>query len=67
MSLAFYGRTYTAIGGYVEPRCEYTSGGLTGKYSHETGILINNEIMDIINERKLKPKLYKEATVKVVT
>jgi GH18 family chitinase len=67
MGLAFYGRTYTTIGGCVEPGCEYASGGLAGKCSHETGILLNNEIMDIINERKLKPKLYKEATVKVVT
>lgn len=55
MGLAFYGRTYTTIGGCVEPGCEYASGGLAGKCSHETGILLNNEIMDIINERKLKP------------
>jgi hypothetical protein len=67
MGLTFYGPTYTIISGCVQPRCEYISGGLARKCSHETGILLNNEIIDIINEKKLKPKLYKEATVKVVT
>lgn len=65
--MAFYGRTYTTLGNCVEPGCVYVSGGLPGKCSQETGILLNNEIIDIINERKLESKLYKEATVKVVT
>ncbi|KAJ5848907.1 CAZyme family GH18 [Penicillium rubens] len=67
MGLAFYGRTYTTSGGCVEPGCEYLSGGFAGECSHETGILLNNEIMDIINKRNLESKLYKEATIKVVT
>ncbi|CAG8001798.1 unnamed protein product [Penicillium salamii] len=67
MGLAFYGRSYTTKGGCVEPGCVYASGGLAGPCSKEAGILLNNEIMDIIEEKKLKPKLYKEATVKVVT
>lgn len=67
MGLAFYGRTYTTLGNCVEPGCVYASGGLPGKCSKATGILLNNEILDIINERKLESKLYKEAAVKVVT
>ncbi|KAI2678108.1 CAZyme family GH18 [Penicillium roqueforti] len=66
MGLAFYGRSYTTQG-CVEPGCVYASGGLPGPCSNEAGILLNNEIMDIIHDRKLVPKLYKEATVKVVT
>jgi chitinase len=66
MGLAFYGRSYTTQG-CVEPGCVYASGGLPGPCSKEAGILLNNEIMDIIDEKKLKPKLYKEAAVKVVT
>ncbi|KAJ5559038.1 CAZyme family GH18 [Penicillium sp. DV-2018c] len=66
MGLAFYGRSYTTQG-CVEPGCVYASGGLPGPCSKEAGILLNNEIMDIIDEKKLRPKLYKEAAVKVVT
>jgi GH18 family chitinase len=66
MGLAFYGRSYTTQG-CTEPGCVYASGGLPGPCSKEAGILLNNEIMDIIHDRKLTPKLYKKATVKVVT
>ncbi|KAJ5787585.1 CAZyme family GH18 [Penicillium paradoxum] len=66
MGLAFYGRSYTTQG-CVEPGCVYASGGLPGPCSKEAGILLNNEIMDIINKKNLTPKLYKDATVKVVT
>lgn len=67
MGLAFYGRTYTTLGACNDPGCVYASGGLPGECSHETGILLSNEIMDIINERSLESKLYKKAAVKVVT
>ncbi|KAJ5317597.1 CAZyme family GH18 [Penicillium antarcticum] len=66
MGLAFYGRSYTTQG-CTEPGCLFTSAGLPGPCSNQVGILLNNEIKDIINEKNLTPKLYKEAAVKVVT
>ncbi|KAL4795046.1 glycoside hydrolase superfamily [Aspergillus venezuelensis] len=56
LGVAFYGRAYT-VKGCTEPGCVYASGS----------VLLNNEIMDIMNERDLKSKLYKDVAVKVVT
>ncbi|THC90472.1 hypothetical protein EYZ11_010063 [Aspergillus tanneri] len=65
MGLAFYGRAYT-VKGCMDPGCVYASGGTAGVCSHEAGVLLNNEIVEIIREKDLKPKLYKDAAVKVV-
>ncbi|KAL2811037.1 glycoside hydrolase superfamily [Aspergillus granulosus] len=65
LGVAFYGRAYT-VKGCMEPGCEYASGSIPGACSREVGVLLNNEIVDIIREKDLEPVLYKDAAVKVV-
>ncbi|KAL4746948.1 glycoside hydrolase superfamily [Aspergillus terricola var. indicus] len=67
LGTGFYGRAITATSeSCMEPGCTYESAANKGPCSNENGILLNSEIVDIINEKGLKPKLYKEAGVKVV-
>ncbi|KAL6229266.1 hypothetical protein BDW75DRAFT_245886 [Aspergillus navahoensis] len=67
LGTGFYGRAFTATSkSCMEPGCTYESAANKGPCSNENGILLNSEIVDIIEEKGLKPKLYKEAGVKVV-
>lgn len=67
MGLAFYGRTFSATSqACLKPGCTYESGGKKGKCSKETGILLNSEIDDLIEEKGVKPTVYKADASKVV-
>ncbi|KAG7425121.1 Killer toxin subunits alpha/beta [Fusarium oxysporum f. sp. raphani] len=67
LGLAFYGRAVTlANPSCSEPGCTYLSAADAGKCSGEPGILFNSEITDLIREKKLRPKLYKDAAVKTI-
>lgn len=66
LGLAFYGRSVTlATSSCSEPGCPYLSAGDAG-CSGEAGILFNSEISDLIREKKLRPKLYKDAAIKTI-
>ncbi|PCD21124.1 hypothetical protein AU210_016550 [Fusarium oxysporum f. sp. radicis-cucumerinum] len=66
LGLAFYGRSVTlASSSCSEPGCPYLSAGDAG-CSGEAGILFNSEISDLIREKKLRPKLYKDAAIKTI-
>ncbi|RKL14549.1 hypothetical protein BFJ70_g15708 [Fusarium oxysporum] len=68
MGLGFYGRAFTmASGSCKEPGCLFDGPANMGSCSREKGILLISEIDNEIKRRKLKPKLYKEEAVKVVT
>ncbi|KAK2669844.1 Chitinase II [Fusarium oxysporum f. sp. vasinfectum] len=67
LGLAFYGRAVTlASPSCSEPGCAYLSAGDAGECSGEPGILFNSEITDLIRDKKLRPKLYKDAAVKTI-
>ncbi|KAF5560716.1 glycoside hydrolase superfamily [Fusarium napiforme] len=67
LGLAFYGRAVTlANPSCSEPGCAYLSAGDAGECSGEPGILFNSEITDLIRDKKLRPKLYKDAAVKTI-
>ncbi|KAK2686850.1 hypothetical protein QWA68_014718 [Fusarium oxysporum] len=66
LGLAFYGRSVTlASSSCSEPGCLYLSAG-DARCSGEAGILFNSEISDLIREKKLRPKLYKDAAIKTI-
>ncbi|UZP46437.1 hypothetical protein NXS19_014249 [Fusarium pseudograminearum] len=66
LGLAFYGRSVTlASPSCSEPGCPYLSAGDAG-CSGEAGILFNSEISDLIRDKKLRPKLYKDAAIKTI-
>lgn len=68
LGMAFYGRAFTvADASCTEPGCIFLSGANAGKCSDEVGILMNSEISSISADRNLKPTLYEDAAVKVVT
>ncbi|KAI9038720.1 uncharacterized protein KD926_010455 [Aspergillus affinis] len=65
MGLAFYGRGYTvASPSCVEPGCLYLSGSVKTSCSHETGILLNSEIVETTHTKGLSSKLCKDVAVK---
>ncbi|RFN51329.1 hypothetical protein FIE12Z_4383 [Fusarium flagelliforme] len=67
LGLAFYGRAVTlADPSCSEPGCAYLSAADAGKCSGEPGILFNSEISDLIHEKKLRPKFYKDAAIKTI-
>ncbi|KAL4769203.1 glycoside hydrolase superfamily [Aspergillus nidulans var. acristatus] len=67
LGTGFYRRAFTATSeSCMEPGCTYESAANKGPCSNENGILLNSKIVDIIKEKGLKPKLYKEAGVKVM-
>ncbi|KAF5655126.1 glycoside superfamily [Fusarium sp. NRRL 25303] len=67
LGLAFYGRSVTlADPSCSEPGCAYLSAGDAGTCSGEAGILFNSEITDLIRDKKLRPKLYKDAAIKTI-
>jgi hypothetical protein len=49
MGLAFYGRAYTVNPACTTPGCLYLSGGLKGECSREVGVLLNDEIDQILD------------------
>ncbi|KAH1913703.1 hypothetical protein KXW47_005080 [Aspergillus fumigatus] len=68
LSLAFYARAFTASNpGCLEPGCLFDSSANAGKCSHEVGILLNSEIMEIMEDGGLESKLDKDAAVKILT
>lgn len=69
LGMSFYSRSFVlADAGYSEPQCLVVSGGIAGECSGTTGVLLllHPEIQDIINERNLTPKLYREGAYKAV-
>lgn len=67
MGTGFYGRAFAVTStSCMEPGCTFKSAVNKRLCSRENGILLNSEILDIIDESNLTPKLYKEAAVKVV-
>ena len=68
LGIGFYGRTFTASSSScLTPGCQFETAGKQGPCSKEAGILTNAEIMDIIKRKGLKPKIYKDETVKVAS
>ncbi|KAJ4228745.1 hypothetical protein NW757_014138 [Fusarium falciforme] len=68
MGLGFYGRAFTAASAACrKPGCLFSAPANEGKCSRESGILLNSEIDIEVKNRNLKPELYKEEAVKVVT
>ncbi|KAH2731791.1 hypothetical protein KXW10_003000, partial [Aspergillus fumigatus] len=68
LGLAFYARAFTASNpGCLEPGCLFDSGANAGKCSHEVGILLNSEIMEIMEDGGLESKLDEDAAVKILT
>ncbi|KID94681.1 Glycoside hydrolase, subgroup, catalytic core, partial [Metarhizium majus ARSEF 297] len=68
MGLAFYGRGFRANDpNCLEPGCTYGSGSQARRCSHEVGVLLNSEIVDMMQLQKLQPTHYKDAAVKVLT
>jgi len=68
MGLGFYGRAFTMDEGACrEPGCLFDGPANMGSCSREKGILLNSEIDNEIKRRNLKPKLYEEEAVKVIT
>ncbi|KAM5351164.1 hypothetical protein ACJ41O_003887 [Fusarium nematophilum] len=68
MGLGFYGRAFTAASAACrKPGCLFSDPANAGSCSREEGILLNSEIDNEIKKRNLKPELYKEEAVKVVT
>lgn len=68
MGMAFYGRSVTlASSSCAEPGCTYLSAGNKGACSNTAGVLFNNEIQQIINNKDVTPTLYKDAAVKTLT
>lgn len=67
LGLAFYGHIFAvADTSCTEPGYLFVSGDNPGKCSHEVGILLNSEIMDIMDEQNLKSIFDKEAAVKIL-
>lgn len=67
LGLAFYARAYALLDpSCVEPGCLFASGANRGPCSRQVGILLNNEIDDIVAKNNLTPTLYEDATVEVV-
>ncbi|KAL6354004.1 hypothetical protein LRP88_12635 [Fusarium phalaenopsidis] len=68
MGLGFYGRAFTVQSAACkDPGCLFNGPANAGSCSREKGILLNSEIQNEIEKRKLKPKLYEEEAVQVVT
>jgi hypothetical protein len=59
MGLAFYGRAYTVNPACTTPGCLYLSGGLKGECSREVGVLLNDEIDQILEDKGAQPTLDK--------
>ncbi|KAG2000885.1 hypothetical protein GB937_010731, partial [Aspergillus fischeri] len=68
MGLGFYGRAFTATTiACMEPGCTFESAGNKGLCSRENGILLNSEILDMIKQHSLTPRLFEKEAVKLIT
>ncbi|KAL4867514.1 hypothetical protein BDV12DRAFT_198207 [Aspergillus spectabilis] len=68
LGLAFYARVFSATSpDCMSPGCTFESGGNAGKCSSEVGILLNSEIVDIMDDRAVKPQFDKDAAVKILS
>jgi chitinase len=69
LGLGFYGRAFRATSqSCLEPGCMFQERPAeAGNCSNEAGILLNSEIDQIVKDRNIKPKLYKDAAVKVAS
>ncbi|RLL97667.1 hypothetical protein CFD26_105658 [Aspergillus turcosus] len=67
LGLAFYACVFSATSpSCMEPGCTFESGGNAGACSNEVGILLNSEIVDIMDDRQVKPTVDKDAAVKIL-
>ncbi|OBT54180.1 hypothetical protein VE04_05861 [Pseudogymnoascus sp. 24MN13] len=68
LGLAFYARTST-LGNTLckTPGCAYVSAGKAGPCSNSVGTLTNAELADIITKNNLKPELFENEAVKIIT
>ncbi|KXG46667.1 Glycoside hydrolase, superfamily [Penicillium griseofulvum] len=67
LGMAFYARAFTVSDtSCMDTGCLFDSGANAGKCSHEVGILLNSEIIDIMDDGDLKSELDKEAAVKIL-
>jgi GH18 family chitinase len=67
LGLAFYARVFSATSpSCMESGCTFQSGGNAGVCSNKVGILLNSEIVEIMNDRQVKPTLDKDAAVKIL-
>jgi chitinase len=65
--MSYYSRSFQlANPGCSEPKCIVASAGEAGTCSNTVGVLLHAEIQDIIKEKKLTPKLYKDEAVKTI-
>ncbi|KAF2434209.1 glycoside hydrolase, partial [Tothia fuscella] len=68
MGVGFYGRAFTISDKSCNtPGCQFSSGSRKGRCSGESGILMNSEIDEIVGDKHLTPKLYKDEAVKVTS
>ncbi|KAK7732719.1 hypothetical protein SLS63_004974 [Diaporthe eres] len=68
MGLGFYGRAFQLEDpACSKPGCNFKGGATKGGCSGESGILSYREIMDIVDQKKLKPVHDKKAGVKYIT
>ncbi|EAQ91551.1 hypothetical protein CHGG_03486 [Chaetomium globosum CBS 148.51] len=67
LGLAFYGRSFTLKSASCNtPGCEFRSGAEPGPCTGTSGVLSNNEIFSIIQEKGLTPVFDQEAGVKYI-
>ncbi|KAF2403127.1 glycoside hydrolase [Trichodelitschia bisporula] len=68
LGLGFYGRAFTATSSScLTPGCKFKAAGNPGRCSREAGILTISEIMDTVKSKNLKPQLYRDEAVKVIS
>lgn len=66
--MAFYSLSFTLDNvACNSPGCPVGSGGVAGRCSDTTGVLLHAEIADIVRENKLDPTLHRDAAVKSVS
>ncbi|KAF2182131.1 glycoside hydrolase family 18 protein [Zopfia rhizophila CBS 207.26] len=65
--MSYYSRSFQlANPGCSEPKCIVASAGEAGSCSNTVGVLLHAEIQDIVKEKKLAPKLYRDEAVKAI-
>ncbi|GME48568.1 hypothetical protein CNMCM5793_006895 [Neofusicoccum parvum] len=68
LGMAFYGRAFTATSpSCLKPGCTFESGAERRPCSNEISVILNSEIVDIMNDKGVKPTLDKDAAVKILT
>jgi len=68
LGLGFFGHSFTVKSTTcVEPGCPFVSGGKPGPCTESKDTLAISEIDDIIKQNNIKPKLYRDAAIKVAS